>query len=409
VLLLVLVVSGCGGAAAPAPAPVTHSKVEPAPPSTPVVVAPAPPKPCASADECSRRCDKDDAPSCTEIGRRFLAGDGVDADKALAKQAFDRACAKRQPHACYQLVAGWDDDASLAHLGIACDGDVGDGCAELALRYVEGTGVAADPAKGRALAEKACKLTSQIGCNRLGLYLMDGIGGDKDLPRAAELSRHACDADLGTACARLGEMYDGGLGVAKDQVTARKLYQRACDLGSHCNNLGVMYARGEGGAKDLPKSMAAYEKECDDTDEGMGCVNRARQWRDGAGGKRNLGEASRLFFRGCKRGVQAGCDELQPVVEQLEQDCKKSAADCNNWGFAQRFGYGVEQSIAGAMKAYEKACGAKDANACENLGWIYTENKVHEPDPKKAFDYFTKACKLNDDDACKALKDHPAK
>jgi TPR repeat protein len=240
-----------------------------------------------------------------------------------------------------------------------------------------------------------------MGCSNLGMYMRDGTGGPKDMPKAIELSRKACDDGEGPACERLAEMYDEGNGVMRDQIVARKIYTRACELDAGCNNLGVMYLRGEGGDADAEQAKNFFEKACN-RDDATGCLNLARMKRDGTvRGNVNLADAAELFDRACKAGNKEACDELDPTVERTKAKCLKKASDCNNWGYLNEHGYGVQVSMTAAIKLYEKACKAKDSNACYNLGNIYAKGRGGTAvDVKKGLKFYDQACKLNDDDAC---------
>jgi len=357
-------------------------------------------KPCVSNEECAVRCDDADAPSCTTIGKRYYHGDnGLTENDDKAKTSFQRACIKKDPEGCYLLAVSFKEDI-IASYTTACDGGWAWACTNLGVQYAQGKGVAADPERARALAEKACKLEDSMACSNLGMYLMNGSGGPKDLPRAITLSRGACDADEGEACARLAQMYDEGNGTAKDQVTARKIYIRACDLDAGCNNLGVMYDAGEGGDVDIEKAKEAFEKACEKK-SGLGCVNRARFWRDGRDGSTNRGEAARLFARGCQLGESEGCDELERVVSAMEKSCKKDAKECTNFGWVTENGIGMDANAVAAAKLYERACTAKAPVACENLGKFHRDGGAgFTVDPERALTYFDKACKLSRKQAC---------
>jgi TPR repeat protein len=400
----VLFLIACGGGAAkprvetpPAPAPAPKpavAKVEPP--------APEPAKPCEANDECITRCDRGDAESCATIGARYDSGKGIAQDSEKAHEAFERACAQKHPEGCYQLALGWGDDQSrVANYRIACEANHALACTNLGARYGKGKGVTADPGRARELADKACKLGDSMGCSNLGMYMRDGTGGPKDMPKAIELSRKACDDGEGPACERLAEIYDEGNGVMRDQTVARKIYVRACELGAGCNNLGVMYLRGEGGDVDNEQAAQMFTKACD-KDDATGCLNLARIKRNGTlHGNINLADAAELYHRACQAGNKEACDELDPTVEQTKQKCAKSAKDCNNWGYLNEHGYGVPQSMTAALKLYEKACKAKDSNACYNIGNIFANGRGGiTVDVKKGLKFYDTACKLNDDDAC---------
>ncbi|MFP6316444.1 tetratricopeptide repeat protein [Helicobacter pylori] len=58
-----------------------------------------------------------------------------------------------------------------------------------------------------------------------------------------------------------------------------------------------------------------------------------------------------------------------------------------------------------AKKYFEKACDLKYGGGCFNLGALYYNGDGVKRDSKKADQYFSKACKLGDQEACEALKE----
>ena len=391
------------GCFASPPAERPRTPVSRAPVAKPAVApAPArPPAPCVSNDECASRCEAGEGTACTTIALRYHEGVGIAKDPAKAEEMFTRACEAKDPEGCYQLGLGWGSDASsLERFRFACEAKHADACAELGYAYSNGKGITPDPVRARELAERACDGGSRNGCANLSIYLLLGRGGPIDLARAATVSRKACDAGDGNACSRLADLYEDGRGVTKDLIAARRISQRACDHGGGCNNLGVLYMKGIGGDADPKKAKELFEAACKN-DEPTACVNVGKIWRNGdIDDLVDSGKAVEYFELACKGGDQEGCKLRDEVAADARAACEREARKCNNWGYMNEKGYGVQLSRQAAIKIYERACKAGSSRACMNLGYIYSEGTAVPLDRKKARRYYERACKLNDDEGC---------
>jgi TPR repeat protein len=93
------------------------------------------------------------------------------------------------------------------------------------------------------------------------MYL-DGQGVARDPARAMSLYRQAADQGDGRAENGIGLMYDTGNGVALNYQEAFAWYTKAAQRGypGGINNLGTMYAKGLGVEWNEPQATALYEK-----------------------------------------------------------------------------------------------------------------------------------------------------
>ncbi|WP_441699020.1 tetratricopeptide repeat protein [Helicobacter pylori] len=64
----------------------------------------------------------------------------------------------------------------------------------------------------------------------------------------------------------------------------------------------------------------------------------------------------------------------------------------------------VEDFIRG-RKYIEKACELNSGNGCRFLGDFYENGKYVKKDLRKAAQFYSKACKLGDQEACETLKE----
>ena len=152
----------------------------------------------------------------------------------------------------------------------SCDDGTTNACSNLAVLYMTGQGVGADPARGIALFDAACRLGSSEGCdNAATARQRASVARPRSRPVATastlQGSVQACLNGSQADCVRAGRAYTLGDGVAADMVVARPLILRACDGGdmNSCSWVGVSLERGDAGPADLAEAATYYERACD--------------------------------------------------------------------------------------------------------------------------------------------------
>lgn len=105
-------------------------------------------------------------------------------------QALEKAAARGNPEACFQL----------------------------GVRFETGDGVKPDAARARQLYEKAAKGGSAMALYRIGRFYLNGIGVDRDPDLAARCYRIAALANVPVAQYNLGAMLVSARGVPRDFV-----------------------------------------------------------------------------------------------------------------------------------------------------------------------------------------------
>jgi TPR repeat protein len=135
----------------------------------------------------------------------------------------------------------------------------GDGEAQISLasHYVNGTGVARDPAKAVKWLRKAADQGLARAQCLLGLSYANGEGVKPDKNEAARWMRRAADQGLAEAQFDLGMCYANGDGVPKNAAEATAWYRKAADQGlpdAECE-LGDCYLEGTGIPKDIPEGV----------------------------------------------------------------------------------------------------------------------------------------------------------
>ncbi|GAA7359622.1 hypothetical protein MLS9_01080 [Helicobacter pylori] len=64
-----------------------------------------------------------------------------------------------------------------------------------------------------------------------------------------------------------------------------------------------------------------------------------------------------------------------------------------------------KQDFTQARKYFERACGLNSGRGCNGLGALYYNGEGVEKDLIKAAQFYSKACKLGEQLACKVLKE----
>ena len=308
VSILLLAVSACADDSVSSPPAISpHHRAAPAPtsiePSTDVPIgAPAPPG-GESATFCAEMCSPG-SESCLRQG--FARGPGKLEPSDVASCAADVIgplgvwCGLMQVRC--EKICGPD-----GVLGFAAANPSG----PLPRSYLHHCDTVT-----AARYEKSCDGGEPRACANLGVRYENGSGVSKDETRAAALYKQSCDHGYAHGCSNLGSMYKHGTGVGKDEVRAVTLYKRSCDGGDGggCSNLGLMYERVSGVPKDATRAAALYKRACDGGDA-RGCSNLGLMYYHGTGVQLDEARAAALFKRSCDGGDDRGCEELKRLVE----------------------------------------------------------------------------------------------
>src|SRR5690606_6715884 len=151
-----------------------------------------------------RGCELRHAPSCTALANRVSFGPGQDRSKA--KTLLQKGCDLGERNACLSLGlaietgsleesrAGYTPDAIRAVMLIRQSCRLGNGyaCSQLAKRYIEGKGVAKNPAEGIKALTQSCEAGDMSNCFELATLHRKGGAGPKDPKKAAALYKSNC-------------------------------------------------------------------------------------------------------------------------------------------------------------------------------------------------------------------------
>jgi TPR repeat protein len=256
----------------------------------------------------------------------------------------------------------------------SCDDGETSACSNLAVLYMTGRGVAADPARGIALFEAACRLGSSEGCDNAATARRRAAAAQprpQTVTTASTIqgSVEACLDGSQADCVRAGRAYTLGEGVAVDHAIARPLNLRACDGGdmNACSWAGVSFETGEGGSADLAQAVLYYRRACDGNLRAGGCGNLGRFYE--LAGDYEL--ALTAYTRACTDRNLDYCRQKAQVLHRLGR-------------------------ISEALPLLERTCAADIGSACALLG--YTEAGRENWEASSAA--YNKACNLGVEAQC---------
>jgi TPR repeat protein len=224
-----------------------------------------------------RSCDLGEDESCELVGMAYADGDGVPKNMTTAIELLQRTCEKAPRFGCHELSALYQGHAggpqdpvlTLRYERKACDGGNPLGCHGLAILLIAQK---ATVAEALLLFERTCALEAENpgqlqakanSCHNLGVFYAEGRIVSSNPARSRALFNKACDLGEGTSCHNLGLLFASGDGVPRDLARAAALFEKGCAIAPKaCNNLGLMYMKGEGMPRDVVKARALFERAC---------------------------------------------------------------------------------------------------------------------------------------------------
>ena len=344
-----------------------------------------------------KACNDNDGRGCSNLGKLYAAGDGVERDESKAKIYYEKACNKlNNGDGCFRLgmlynygdTVEHDNKKALTYYEKACSLNNGGGCRGAGDLYHKGDDVKKDYKKALTYFEKACNLNDGDGCYRIGSLYNDGEGVKQDYRKALTYYEKACNLNEGTGCFNLGNLYYNGQSVKQDYSKAFTYYEKACNLKYYdgCNILGDLYVKGLGVGRDYNKAKIYYEKGC-----ALECRDIEDEIKNANATDVKSPEQSNTFFS--KIGKQHN-----DKIKSLEQACNRNIARrCFDLGDSYYNGEGVKQDYSKALTYYEKSCHLDYGDACKKVGEIYELGKYGvEENERKSEIYYEKACSLEE-------------
>jgi hypothetical protein len=234
-----------------------------------------------------RACEAGDHEACADLGDMVARGEGGERDKAGALELYRQACGTNPPI-----------------------------CVRAARRYLTGEGVPEDAAIASELGGLACEGHGDVqGCAFLA-ELSARPGPKQDLRKAVALYTRACDHGWTSSCEPLGDLYAKGQGVAADAKRAAALYERVCQVKdgfmphfarSACASLADLFLEGRGVTRDLARAVQLDEAACR-TEEPHACMTLGRLYREGRGVQADPDKGLELIVKACQGGEMRACE-----------------------------------------------------------------------------------------------------
>lgn len=154
-------------------------------------------------------CQKGAGRTCGRLGLLYLRAASPVGDPARAYASFEQACNRKVGWACRDAgrMAGAgegtqrDATAAVAFAERACVKLKDDrGCLDLARRWIDGRGVAADPVRAAQILERGCEQGGGYACDERGRWAENGRAQQPDPHAALVWYRKGCLANRGVAC-----------------------------------------------------------------------------------------------------------------------------------------------------------------------------------------------------------------
>lgn len=322
-------------------------------------------------------CEAGNHDSCYWLGHLAAMGTGdVPQDPRRARPLLERACDNGIGPACTELTRLEDprtgdipaapdraerDQRNLGLWERACQ--LGDPTACVDAAYVHRSGSAPD----RSLLEQ---MAVGLAAGQQPVRLPPPVV--RDPARARALMQRACELDLDSACMDLADdllgTHTAAMPDTNNLATALRLLQSRCDRGEEvpCYRLAQWYARESTPFADKARARTLFLAACDASGT-LGCAEAALLWPQDERSGGTAAMAIEMAERGCRPPAtqSEGCQILKQHYEKRCADGQ--AASCLDLALQfHRDGIAAGQSGAG-RELLEKACQGGEARACDTL------------------------------------------
>jgi localization factor PodJL len=174
-------------------------------PAAKPVVSPQPEKTAAAGDRLTTLANGGNSKAQLLLGLKYLDGDGVAVNEAVAAKWLQRAAEQGEPIAQYRLGT----------------------------LYQRGHGVATDAAKATHWYEAAARQGNRKAMHNLAVAYAEGSGTAKNYNEAARWFARAASLGLADSQFNLAVLYERGLGVPQSLTEAYKWYAIAATQGDN--------------------------------------------------------------------------------------------------------------------------------------------------------------------------------
>ena len=183
---------------------------------------------------CTREAQSGDVNAERSLGVMYLQGNGIARDPAQAFAWFKKAADGGNRDAAYQVASMYD----------------------------AGRGVSRDASQATSWYRKAASLGDVDAQVKVGMAYENGSGVDADMEQGLLWYHKAAEGGSAWAQNRLGWLYGMGKGVTRDDAQAMRYFRQAADQGDPQAeyNVGFMYANGRGVPRDDAQAVTWFRK-----------------------------------------------------------------------------------------------------------------------------------------------------
>jgi len=234
------------------------------------------------------------------VARAYLDGAGVAADPARAFEWYTKAARD-----------GRGDPEALYRLGTL---------------YADGRGVARDDAAARRNFVAAAEQGSPEAQYSAAVLSLGGRGGPRDVEAALRWFERAAEQGHAASLYNLGVMHRDGVGVPQDVARARTWFERAAEKGDAGarHNLGVMALTGVDGSAD-PRKAAEWFLQAAESGHPGAQYNLGALYAAGSGVPRDLKAARHWLGKAAEQGMLQARRHLELLQDAVR--CPHCGAD----------------------------------------------------------------------------------
>lgn len=323
----------------------------------------------------------------TELGERYILGQGVEKDTSVAVSYFVQAAEADYPVAQFILGKLYDEGQSIPHDASvareyyqkAADKDYAPAQYALGQMYYLGQDCPKNDTEALYWILKCADALDDpdVYLVLAMIYKDSEDNSIRDEKKAFSYAQKAAEMEDENAYNLLGTLYEMGCGVAQSYEKAIYYYKLAAENGVEIAylNIGAFYQAGIAVPKDDHKAVEYFQYGANAGN--MYCLNALGMcYKNGTGVKQDYQKAFELFLQAAYAGNFAG--EL-------------------NTGLAYDEGQGVLEDKAEAKRWFTLAAEHGSSKAMVALGY-YTEKGIPEgePDLDDAFEWYLKAAEVGD-------------
>lgn len=373
-----------------------------------------------SLNQLTQQANKGNAAAQVELGKRYLAGDGVSASDSQAQQWFKQAAAQQDAEGLYQLALTEEPSpASFRHFQQAAE--LGHTGAQFKTGYYHTFAwlveAPEDDVEARRWLALAAKKDHGDAQNLLAWMHERGYGGSEDAKAAFDLYVQAANNGSADAQATLGNMYRNGRGVSTNYERAIYWLKKAVANAPTAENffsLGAAYHFAEGPEQDYAEALKWFQQAADQgIPEAQFNVGLAHY--KGQGTPKDAAAAARYYHLAADQGMAEAMLNLgilyyngegmsknySQAAFWLRKAAEKGDADAQNrLGILYADGHGVRQSFTTALEWLHKAAAQNHSAALYNIGVRYYNGEGVAKNHSTARSWFGKACDSGMQEGC---------